>query len=340
MGSGSGFSGSRVWAWMRQSALIAVVLAVGGLLGSVLIAVQGCSGSFFQCENKAACPASGTTGSTGTTGSVDFAFVSYTTTDGNSVVTGYDLASGGLTAINTVTLPFVPIAMTVNPANSRLYVASVPGAKTPGIYEYTIGTDGTLTSAGTDPLVQDFPGAMAISPDGAWLFTLQSTGQTMTEYKVDATTGSLTSSGALIVPALSCAPSVGTPVLPACSIAVSPLKELCCGFAGNLWRRGVWVYDGKPASRTTGRSARSRRAPRVATFPWRSMGPTTCTLRGRRRWRCMGWPPRATPAGEAIRTRAEARLAARWSIPPRSLCIRPTWARGRLPGLQPARRRR
>lgn len=203
------------------------------VLGCLLLPVTGC-GSFFACEGKAACPTTTTgTGTGTTTSSVDFAFVSYTTAAGASVITGYNLAGGALSAINSVSLPFVPIAMVVNPKNSLLYVASVPGASSPGIYAYAIGSDGTLSAANSGAaLVTDFIGAMTVSPDGYYLYTVESTNQTMTQWTINQTSGGLTNSGPLTVLALSCAPLATTPVLPGCSVAVSPKKDFVMASLG------------------------------------------------------------------------------------------------------------
>lgn len=219
---------------------------------AMLLPLAGC-GSFFQCENKPACPASTDTGSDSGSGStVDFAFVSYTNTDGTSVISGYNIATGALTPINTVTLSFHPVAMVVNPKNSILYVASVPGATTPGVYEYTIGTDGTLTAANNGvAIVQDLIGAMAISPDGNYLYTMESAGQTMIQYGVDATTGGLTSQGGTGVLATNCVPTVTTPVLPVCSITVSPAGDYVMasyGTQGDL----VFSYNSTSGITNTG----------------------------------------------------------------------------------------
>ncbi len=198
--------------------------AVGStLLGLSFLPLAGCSG-FFVCQNKPACPTSTGTGTgTGTGSAVDFAFVAYTTTAGSSLITGYNLAGGALAAINTVTLPFVPVAMAVNPKNSLLYVASVPGASSPGVYAYSIGADGTLSAAsGGTALAGDQVAAMTISPDGNFLYTVELANETTTQWTINPTTGGLTASGALPAPVLSCAPAVSTPVLPSCSVAVSP----------------------------------------------------------------------------------------------------------------------
>jgi 6-phosphogluconolactonase len=196
------------------------------LMGALLLPLMACN-NFFQCENKPACPASTGTGTgtgTGTSGALDVAFVSYTTSAGASVVTGYQLAGGALSAINTITLPAVPVAMAVSPKNNFLYVATVPSAASPGIYTYAIGTDGTLATNGT-LVATDTVGAMTISPDGNYLYTLQASTQSMTQYQVNTSTGALGNAGQITVLSTSCAPIVAAPVLPECGLAVSPKED-------------------------------------------------------------------------------------------------------------------
>lgn len=195
------------------------------LLGLALFPLSACS-NFFQCENKPACPTTTTGTGTGTGSTVDFAFVSYTTAAGSSMITGYNLAGGALTPINSVTLPFVPLAMTVNLKNSLLYVASVPGASSAGVYAYAIAADGTLSAAnGGSALVNDDVGAMTVSPDGNFLYTVESLNQTASQWAINQTTGALTFSLSLPVAAPSCTLGVGVPVVPSCSVAVSPKDD-------------------------------------------------------------------------------------------------------------------
>lgn len=222
------------------------------LLGALLTPLLACQG-FFQCENKAACPSTTTTTTTNTT---DVAYVAYTTSAGSSVITGYNVAGGALTAINTVMLPFVPEAMAVNAANTRLYVASVPGYASRGIYEYTISSTGALSAANSgSALATDLVGAMAISADGNYLFTLQSTGLTLTEYTVNASSGALTSVGILTVPSFSCGLSVTIPVLPTCSIAVSPENNYVVAALGS---QGDAVFTYSSSSGITNNGAYSQ----------------------------------------------------------------------------------
>ncbi len=219
-----------------------------GLLGAALLPLVACGG-FFQCENKPACPTTTGPGTTPGSAALDVAYVSYTTAAGNAVVTGYSLTGGALSAINSVTLPFVPIAMAVTAKNTFLYVASVPGYSSPGIYAYAIGTDGSLTVAfGGKAVATDQVGAMAIAPDGNYLYTLESLGQEMLQYAVNESTGALATGGPVAVQALSCAPSLGTPLLPSCAVAVSPKGDFV---VASLGTQGDAVYSYNSASGVT-----------------------------------------------------------------------------------------
>ena len=216
----TGLSGGKVAVGLRWA------LGVG-VLATGLLPVVGC-GNFFQCENKPACPATTTGTGTGTSSSstLDVAYVAYVTTAGSPVLTGYNIAGGTLSALNTVTLPGIPVAMAVSAKNTFLYVATVPSATNPGIYAYAISATGTLTAANSgNAEATDLVGAMTMSPDGNYLYTLEAAGQQMTQYTVNETTGGLSSAGGLTVLSVDCAPTVTTIVLASCSLAVSPKDD-------------------------------------------------------------------------------------------------------------------
>lgn len=216
-------------AGLMCAALRQIITRLGGMtaLGALLLPLMACN-NFFQCENKAACPATTTGGGTSTT-TVDFAYVAFTTVSGStstSYIVGYDISSGALTSVANVTLPFVPVALAVSPNNAFLYVASVPGATSPGIYGYSIGSTGALTALSSgNALFTDTVAAMTISPDGEYMYTVNSLGLTMAQYSLNTSTGALTSSGVVTVPAASCVLNTSLPVSQACSVAVSPAKN-------------------------------------------------------------------------------------------------------------------
>ena len=191
-------------------------------LASVLLCVclllAGCDGFFVK-------PTGGGNGSTtGTTGS--FAYVS-NSASGPTFLAEYNLAAGTLAPVSgsPLDLGFVPVALAVAPNNAFLYAASSTGASTPGIYLYSIGSDGALKVAnGGSPLVSDGVASLAISPDGGWLFSLNVTGLVMYEYKVNTSTGALTLATSLITPGLGCGLSAGTstPASQTCAVAAAP----------------------------------------------------------------------------------------------------------------------
>lgn len=211
------------------------VVAVLGLLVS-LVPLAACN-NFFQCD-KASCTSSGTSGSGSSTS--DLAYVAYTSTTGTSYLVGYDISSGALTSVANITLSYIPVAVAVSPNNAFLYVASAPGSSNPGIFAYAIGSTGALTAVSSgNALVTDTIGAMTISPDGNYLFTLSSLGSAMTEYTANTSTGLLTAAGALTVPSLTCALAATTPVTQTCSVAVSPEKDFVVASFGT---QGDVVY--------------------------------------------------------------------------------------------------
>ncbi len=195
------------------------------VLSAALLPLMACN-SFFQCENKPACPTTTGTGTGTGSSTLDVAFVAYTTAAGSPVVTGYDISAGALTALNTVTLPGVPVAMAVSAKDTFLYVATVPSATNPGVYAYAISSTGTLSAANNGTAeAGDLVGAMTMSPDGNYLYTLEASTQEMLQYTVNETTGALATDGGLTTLAVNCAPTVTTPVLPSCSVAVSPKED-------------------------------------------------------------------------------------------------------------------
>jgi 6-phosphogluconolactonase (cycloisomerase 2 family) len=110
---------------------------------------------------------------------------------------GYNLAGGALTATanSPFSLGFTPTSMAITPAGTFLYVATDSNL-TQGvgyIYGYALSTGGALSilSSGT-PLVSENVTSLSISPDGNWLFCLDSNGLTLEEYSINYSTGALT----------------------------------------------------------------------------------------------------------------------------------------------------
>lgn len=194
---------------MGRRAVAALALATSALL-------SGCH-NFFVCANKGSCPATTTT-----SGGGNYVYLSNAST-GSGAVAAYNISGGTLTAIGSpVNVGFVPIALSIAPSDSFLYVATIPGATSPGIYRYSIGSDGALTVGnGGSAIVADQIASMDISPDGNFLFTVNSSGQFMNEYKVNTSTGALTLATAVALPGISCS-LTGAPASQSCTVKVSP----------------------------------------------------------------------------------------------------------------------
>lgn len=181
-----------------------------------LLGLSGC-GQFFVPENNNG-------GGGGTAGS-NRVYVANSTT---STLSGFTIGTGTFTKISgtPLALGFVPQDVVVTPSNSFVYVAG-PQA----IYAYAIGSDGSLSAVSNGPAVTAVPAvSLAISPDGQWLFGLDSTQQTLDEYKINTSTGALTA-----VDAISYAPASGawTPRM----VRVSPAGNLvfiALGTAGDV----------------------------------------------------------------------------------------------------------
>lgn len=204
--------------WPRTFLRTALCCAAALAIASPLL-LSGCH-NFFVCE-KASCPTNPTP-PTPTTGT-NYAYVS-NSSSGSTFLAAYNIGKGALTPISgsPFNLGYVPAALTVSPSNSFLYIATLPGASNPGIFLYNIGSDGSLTIAnGGQPLVADQISSMDISPDGNFLFTINSSGLTMNEYKVNTSNGTLTFALSAVLPGLGCVLSLN-PATQSCTVKVSP----------------------------------------------------------------------------------------------------------------------
>jgi 6-phosphogluconolactonase len=165
------------------------------LAASVLLAMIGCDG-FFVDPNS----------SGGSTTGGDFVYVANQTA---STVSAFAVGSSGLTAVSgsPYQLSFAPSAITVNPANTMLWVSGVlSGAGY--IASYSIGSNGALTLLTNNSVGLANPISMEVSPDGKWLLGLDGNGLTVDEYQIGTSNGTLTLgngqvytiSGATVVP--------------------------------------------------------------------------------------------------------------------------------------------
>ncbi|MGA7156639.1 MAG: beta-propeller fold lactonase family protein [Acidobacteriaceae bacterium] len=162
------------------------------LLSSLTALLAGC-GNFFSCEGKASCPSTGTGTSTGSS-TTDYAYIGNSST-GTTYVDGYTIGSGALT--DTTSAPFsftyTPASLVVTPANTFLYSATDSDLSTGYLYGYSIGTGGALSIlASGKPLVSENITALAVSPDGQWLFCLDANALTLEEYSINSSTGAVT----------------------------------------------------------------------------------------------------------------------------------------------------
>jgi 6-phosphogluconolactonase len=150
-------------------------LWVWGVIAVVLSALTGCSGFFVP-------PNSG--GGGGGTTNGNRVYVANVTAN---TMAGFTVGTNTLTSVpsSPLALGYAPTAVVTTPSNSFLYVASL-GA----IYVYTINSDGSLSGASQQALVT--VSALDVSPDGQWLFGLDSLTTVVDEFQINTSTGGLT----------------------------------------------------------------------------------------------------------------------------------------------------
>ena len=219
-------------------------------LGAALL-LSGCH-NFFVCD-KASCPSSGGGGSSTT----DYAYVS-NASKGSTYVAEYNVGNGSLAAISgsPFNMTFVPVAMTVAPNNAYLYAATLPTATNPGIYLFSINSStGALSAAASgNVLITGTFASMDISPDGNYLFTLDSLGTTLNEYKIDSSTGLLALAGSFpLPPGGLCALSAGTPVTQTCTVKAGPSGQFVATALGTT---GTEIFPYNSTSGITSTSAK------------------------------------------------------------------------------------
>jgi 6-phosphogluconolactonase len=185
--------------------------AVTLVLAPCLAAVStGCG--FFpplnSCSNTSGC-----------TTSTDFMYVANTSNSAASPpsVAGFSLTTTTVAATSTTaatttlslattpasaySLGFIPSAMTINPANTYLYVASLTG----GIYLYVINSNGSITvqNNGTAVASGFIASSLQVDTTGGFLIvsgaSLNTTNAVVYLYSIASTTGLLTATGHLTV---------------------------------------------------------------------------------------------------------------------------------------------
>lgn len=172
-----GTASGRSISWLACSLRRIIPASVVALLGVLC----GCGGFFVYPGNN-----NGNGGGSGS--SLDFVYVANAT---SATLAGFTIGTGSLSAVpnSPYTLPVSPTAVVINPANTILYVAG--GA---AIYGYAIQTTGALSALnGGSPMAAATVQSMDISPDGQWLLALDQSGASIDEYRIDSSTGGLTS---------------------------------------------------------------------------------------------------------------------------------------------------
>jgi 6-phosphogluconolactonase len=159
---------------------------VAGLVVAGCAALTGC-GNFFVYPGSTS-----TSGST--SGGADLAYVS-NSASGSTYINGYVVSSGTLAAAtgSPYSLGYSPAAMVVSRNDGFLYIASDSALSAGAIYGYSIGTGGALQILDSGAaLLSENVAALAVSPDGQWLFALDADGITLEEYAINSSTGALT----------------------------------------------------------------------------------------------------------------------------------------------------
>ncbi len=176
-----------------------------GILACGLLGATGC-GNFFTKDTTTG---TGTGTDTGSTSGVNRVYVLASTAQ---TISGFTIGSGTLTAVPSSPLAasFAPLAVALTPSGKYLYVAGAGN-----INMYTVASDGSLTAAAAVYIASVV--ALAISPDGQWMFGLDTLNQVLDEWQInsDGTLTTLTpvsysTAGGVLSPrALVIAPSGG-----------------------------------------------------------------------------------------------------------------------------------
>ena len=162
-----------------------------GIRGLSLAAVAALSLMMTGCNGFFVYP--GSSSSTTSTTTADYAYVANSAT-GSAYLNGYVVSSGTLVATTSspYSLGYVPQSMAITPNDDYLYVASDSSISTGAIYGYSIGTGGALTILGGGlALISENVASIDISPDGNWLFALDTTSGGLNVYKIASSTGLL-----------------------------------------------------------------------------------------------------------------------------------------------------
>lgn len=157
--------------WLRRALSTAIV--------PLVTVLSGCGGFFVPPNNGGGGGGGGTT--------TERVYVANAKTSTTSTISGFTIGTGTLTAVNgsPLTLNYIPVAMTISPNNSYLYVAG-PSS----INVYSINSDGSLTQVNGGAVIS--VASLDISPDGQWLFGLDQLANVLDEFQINSSTGVLT----------------------------------------------------------------------------------------------------------------------------------------------------
>lgn len=221
--------------------LVARGCATLGLAATLFLA--GCH-NFFICE-KASCPSSGST---------NYAYVS-NSSSGSSYVAEYDVANGSLAAISgsPFNMGFSPVALSIGTSNTFLYAATPSTVTNPGIYLFSIGSTGALSTANSgNAVISGTFATMDVSPDGNYLFAVDILGTSLYEYTINSSTGLLGLAATIPLPTgiSACALSSGTPVSQTCTVKAAPSGEFVVVSLGTTGT-AIYTYSSSSGITTT-----------------------------------------------------------------------------------------
>ena len=228
---------------------VALALAAVALCGAT-----GCAG-FWVAQS-----ASNGTSPTGSTDNVYVANADLNTS--LPTLSGFAVATGTLTAVTNspYVLPFTPSAVTVNPTDTLLFVAS---SVNNSIYAYAINSDGSLTELNNNSPVAaviEAVTSMVVSPDGQWLLALDATTTAVTidEYQINLSSGTLVLNQ---MTGASVPNTTNTAIIPTgIAIATAPSGEYVftsLGTAGEMifpFQTATGVFPSNPLQLTLGSS--------------------------------------------------------------------------------------
>jgi 6-phosphogluconolactonase (cycloisomerase 2 family) len=176
---------------------------------------------------------------------------------GSAVVQSFSfsLNNGHVSTINTgPTVSSVPNAVVIDPAGTYAYVASAASSAVSGssneISSFKINSDGTLSAAGTAPVIGS-PVAIAIDSAGKYLFVANGLSSTVSVFSVGSG-GSLSGAGTFPVPvvqgggaanlvALAPTPTTFPVQYAPCSLTTAPSSEFL--YVADAQNNVVWEFS-------------------------------------------------------------------------------------------------